>query len=54
MPIKLAVKTVQLKVSIMFSQSDDLALHSRSQLCLKLEIFLIYTIIVISQTVFKL
>ena len=35
-PIKLAVKVVRLKVNVTFSQSDDLALHSRSQLRLKL------------------
>ena len=34
-PIMFAVKIVQLKVYIMLSQSDDLALHSRSQLRLK-------------------
>ena len=33
-PIKFPVKIVQLKV---FSQSDDLALHSRSKLHLKLD-----------------
>ena len=37
--IKFAVKIVRLKVYIIFSQSDDLALHSKSQLRLKLEKF---------------
>ena len=32
MTIKFAMKIVQLKVCIIFSQSDDLALHSRSPL----------------------
>ena len=36
MPITFAVRIVWGKVYISFSQSDDLALHSRSQLCLKL------------------
>ena len=35
MPIKFVVKIVQLKVYIIFSQSNDLNLHSRSQLHLK-------------------
>ena len=35
--IRFAVKIVRLKVYTIFSQSDDLALHSRSQLCLKLD-----------------
>ena len=35
MPIKFAVQIFQLKVYIMFSQSNDLVLHSRSQLRLK-------------------
>ena len=36
-PIKFAVKIVRLNVYVLFSQSDDLALHSRSQLRLKLD-----------------
>ena len=52
--IKFAVPIVRLKVYIIFSQSDDLALHSRSQLHLKLDKCLTCTIIAISQTVFKL
>ena len=36
MPIMFAVKIVWLKVCIIFSQSDDLDLYSRSQLHLKL------------------
>ena len=36
-PITFAVKIVQVKVYIVFSQSDDLALHSRSPLRLKLD-----------------
>ena len=36
-PIKFAVKIVGLKVYIIFSESDDLALYSRSQLWLKLD-----------------
>ena len=35
-PIKLAVKIVRPKVYIIFSQSDDLALYSRSELRLNL------------------
>ena len=35
MPIQFTVKIVRLKVQIIFSQSDDGDLHSRSQLCLK-------------------
>ena len=35
-PIRFAVKIVQLNVFIIVSQSDDLALHSRSQLHLRL------------------
>ena len=38
-PIRFAVKIVRLKVCIIFSQSDDLALYSRSQLRLKLDTF---------------
>ena len=53
-PITFAVKIVQLKVDIIFSQSDDLALHSKSQLRLKLDKFATCTIIAISRTVFKL
>ena len=37
MPINFAVKIVQLKVFLIFSQSDDFALHSRSLLHLKLD-----------------
>ena len=37
MPIKFAVKIVRLKVYIIFPQSDNLDLHSRSQLRLKLD-----------------
>ena len=44
MPIKFAVKTVRLKVYIIGSQSDDLVLHPRSQLRLKLETSLTCTI----------
>ena len=36
-PIKFAVKIVRLKVYIIFSQSNDLALHPRSLLHLKLD-----------------
>ena len=49
-----AVKIVRLKVYLILSQSLDLAHHSRSQLCLKLDRFLTCTIVAISQTVFKL
>ena len=42
MPIMFAVKMVRLKVYKKNSQSDDLALHSRSQLRLKLDIFNLY------------
>ena len=51
MPIKFAVKIVYI---IIFSQSDDLALNSRSQLRLKGDRCLTCTIIAISQTIFKL
>ena len=55
MPTTFAAKIVRLKVYIItFCQSDDLALHSRSKLLLKLDNFLTCTIIVISRTVFKL
>ena len=54
MPIIFAVKIDRLKVYIILLQSDDLALRSRSQLRLTLDICLTYTIIAISQTVFKL
>ena len=37
MPIKFAVKIVRLKVYIIFSESDDLALHSRTQVHLTLD-----------------
>ena len=50
-PIKFDVKIVRRKVLIIFSQSDDLALHSRSQLCLKLDKCLTCTIIAIFWTV---
>ena len=53
-PIKIAVKIVRLKVHITFSQSDDLALHSRSQVRLKLDKRLTCTIVVISRAVFTL
>ena len=53
-PIKLSVKIVPLKVCTMFSQPDDLDLHSRSQLCLKLDTCFNCTIIVIFLTMFKL
>ena len=39
-PIKFAVEIVRLKVYIILSQSDDLALHARSQLRLKRDTFL--------------
>ena len=38
--IMFAVKVIRLEVHKIFSQSDDLALHSRSQLRLKLDNFL--------------
>ena len=41
-PIKVAVKIIRLKVCIIFSQSDDLDLHSRSQLLLKRQCFNLY------------
>ena len=53
-PIKFAVKIVRLKVYVIFSQSDDLALHSRSPVHLKHDKCLTCGIIAISQTVFKL
>ena len=37
MPIEFAVKIVRLKLYIIVSKSEDLALHSRSQLRLKLD-----------------
>ena len=49
-----AVKRVRLKVCKICSQSDDLALYSRSQLRLKLHKCLTCTVIAIYQTVFKL
>ena len=49
MPITFAVKLVLLNVYIIFSESDDLVLHSRSHPRLKLD-----TIIAISWTVFQL
>ena len=51
MPITVAVRIVRLKVYIICSQSDDLALHSRSQLRLKLDKSLTCTIIALSRTV---
>ena len=53
MPIAFAVKIVQLKFYIIFSQFDDLALHPRSLLCLKLDNCLTCAIIAISRTVFN-
>ena len=49
MPIQFAVKIVRLKVYIIFSHSDDLALHSGSQLRLKLDKYQTGTIIAISR-----
>ena len=46
------MKIVRLKVWISFSQSDDLAIHSRSQVRLKLDKCLTCTITAISRTVF--
>ena len=40
MPITFAVKIVRLKVYMNHCQSDDIDLHSRSQVCLKLDYFL--------------
>ena len=37
MPVNFAVMIVRLKIDVIFSQSDDLALHSRSRLRLKLD-----------------
>ena len=54
MPIKFAVKIVRLKVYIIFSQSDDLDLHSRSQLRRKLEKYFTCVVIVIYWIAFKL
>ena len=54
MLIKFAVKIVHFKVYIIFAQSDDLALNSRSQLRLGLHRCLTCTIIAISWIVFKL
>ena len=54
MPIKFSVKIVRLNVYIIFYPSNDLALHSRPQLRLKLNKCLTCTIIAISQTVSKL
>ena len=39
MPIKFALKIVRWKVYIIFSQSDDLGLHSRSEQHLKRDTF---------------
>ena len=51
MAITFVVKIVRLKVYIIFSQSEDLALHSRSQLHLKLDKYLICTIIVVEDEI---
>ena len=53
-PIKFAEKIVRLKVNINLSQSDDLAIPSRSQLRLKLDKCLTFTLIAIYGTVVKL
>ena len=53
-PIRFAVKIVRLKVYIIFSQSDDPALHSRSQLRLKRDKCVTCTITAISRTIFNL
>ena len=53
MPVKVTVEIAWLKVYIIFSQFDDLALHPRSKLRLKLDKYLTYIIIAISQTVSK-
>ena len=50
MPITFAVNIVWLTVYIIFSHSDDLALHSRSQLRLKLDKLMINLSIAISRT----
>ena len=47
-PIKFAVKIVRQKVYVIFSQSDDLAVHARSQLRLKVDKCLTCTIILIA------
>ena len=44
MAITFAVKIVRLKVYIIFSQSDDLDLHSRSKLRLRLHIIYFFTV----------
>ena len=54
MRIKFAVKIVRLKDYIIFTQSDDLAVYLRPQLCLKLDKCATCTIIAISRTEFKL
>ena len=55
MPIKLAMEIVRQKVYIVFSQSDDIDLHSRSQLPLKRDKLVTCTlIVVISRIIFKL
>ena len=51
MPINFAVKVVRQKVYIILYQSDGLALHSRSPLCLKRDNYLNCTIIAISRTI---
>ena len=51
-PIKFAVKIVRLKDYAICSQCEDLSLHSRSQLCLKLDKCYTCTIVAISRTVF--
>ena len=50
MPIKIVMRIVRLKVYIIFSQSRDLYLHSRSQLRLKRDTVLTCTIIVVYLT----
>ena len=55
MPIKFAVNIVRLKVNIICSQSDDIDVHSRSQLRLKLDKFVTCSVMVIfSAMAFKL
>ena len=54
MPIMFAVRIVRLKFDIICSQSDDLALHPRSQLRLILDSFVTCTVIEMYRTVFQL
>ena len=49
-----SAKIVQLKVKLLFSQSDDLALHPRSQLHIKLDKCLTCTIIAVWTMILKL